>query len=131
MVFVGSRARLKIISDNFKNVFISLIELFNGFKPGSQQTAMERISAMRSDVGILKAEVLKKIKEVGKNDRLISLSASLLALDNEINFFVAAIPSSGELKRDDLRNPKAMFERRIQEIKAVLDLCLEDYQLAE
>ena len=130
MMLIGPRERLKIISDNFKNVFVSLIKSFNGFKSGSQETAMERISAMRDDVAILEAEVLKKIKETGRNDKLISLSTSLLALKNEVGGFVAVIPSSGKLTRDHLRNPKALFELRINEIKSILDLCLDDSQLA-
>src|SRR3989344_9573078 len=111
MIFVGSREYLHYISNDFKDVWISLVRGFNRFprKKLDANKGRESISSLKEKVVILKAGAIKQNQgllsdqsiEDARLPELKTNSAGLVAalegLEEELNVFSQQLPKGNFL----------------------------------
>lgn len=138
MVFIGSRKDLTLVSETFKNVWITLIREFNHSFPKRNVLAVdlqEKIKSLQGRIIILKKEVTRKIEEVHEEEllreyahHLSSLIVSLDELSQEFDEVDKVLLGQGE--RVDYKYVEYALTVaiiKIREIKALINIVAKSW----
>ncbi|HIH12032.1 TPA: hypothetical protein HA241_07625 [Candidatus Woesearchaeota archaeon] len=134
MVFIGSKKYLSVISNVFKDIWITFIREFNrsfSRKSTAVNVLKERVSSLQQKAAILRNEVVKKIGVTADNDNETTLDLTALSLElgkliQEFKDFSEQLSlNQGLMQYAQIKESLVLLEIRIKKVKDTISLAAD------